>query len=131
MATIPHAFLDLFERPVVVSLGVTLPGGAVQVAPIWCDYDGECIRVNTATDTARYRAWQTQPAATVLAVDPDNPYRYLEARGRVVRFDAEGALAHIDALAKKYLGLEHFPWHSPDVTRVICSIAVERVVTSG
>jgi PPOX class probable F420-dependent enzyme len=131
VAEIPAAYLDLFERPVVVSLGVRLPHGQLQVLPIWCDYDGTHIRVNTADTTARYRAWQQHPQATVLAVDPDNPFRYVEARGRVVQLTTEGANPHIDALSKKYLGEDTFPWHAPNVTRVICSIELERVTTSG
>lgn len=131
MATIPDVYHDLLTRPVVVALSVTLPTGLLQVTPDRRDYDGEHIRVNTADSTARYRAWQTHPEATVLAIDPGNPYRYLELRGRVGRFETEGANEHIDTLAQKYMGIERFPWHDSSVTRVICYIAPERVVTSG
>jgi PPOX class probable F420-dependent enzyme len=131
MADIPEEYRDLLVRPVVVSLGVTLPNGRLQVLPIWCDYDGGRVRINTATTTARYQAWQTQPQATVLAVDPDDPFRYLEIRGRVVAIETAGADAHIDALSRKYLGVDTFPWHNPSVTRAICSIQPERVITSG
>ena len=55
-------------------------------------------------------------------MDPDNPYRYVQLRGRVKRATAEGADAHIDTLAKKYIGEDKYPWRQPGEERVMSSI---------
>lgn len=131
MAEIPEAYRDLFEQPVVVSLATLLPSGQPQVTPVWCDFDGTHIRVNTTTNRQKYRDMTERPQVTVLAVDPRNPMRYVEVRGRVVYTTTEGADAHIDKLAHKYLGKDRYPWHTPEETRVSCYIEPEKVLAQG
>jgi hypothetical protein len=64
-------------------------------------------------------------------LDPDNPYRYLEIRGRVTSIEEKDAAAHIDALAKKYMGVDTYPMHQPGVSRVIYTIEPLRFSTMG
>jgi hypothetical protein len=71
------------------------------------------------------------PRVTLALQDPDNPYRYLEVRGRVVEITEAGADAHIDSLAKKYLGVDKYPYRSPGETRVIYRIEPEHAATMG
>lgn len=71
------------------------------------------------------------PRVALSILDPDNPYRYLEIRGRVVEITEEGGAAHIDALAKKYMGVETYPMHQPGVSRVIYKIEPLRFSTMG
>jgi hypothetical protein len=59
--------------------------------------------------------------------DPDNPYRYVEIRGRVVEATERGADAHIDAMATKYLGQERYPWRGPGEVRVLLKVRPEYV----
>jgi hypothetical protein len=69
-------------------------------------------------------------AAVALAViDPDNPYRYIQIRGRVRRCSEEGAGTHIDSLAKKYLGKDKYPHAAPGEVRIMCEI--EPAAASG
>jgi len=75
VAPIPDDYRDLFEKPVTVSLATLLPDGHPQVTPVWCDFDGEHIRVNTAKGRQKYRDMTARPRVTVLAVDPENHYR--------------------------------------------------------
>src|SRR5690349_6643060 len=110
MAAIPEEFRDLFERPVVASLATLLPDGSPQVTPVWCDLDGGFIRVNTAKERQKYRDMVARPQVTIMALDPENWGRYIEVRGRVARWTEEGADAHIDHLAKKYLGAVSYPF---------------------
>jgi hypothetical protein len=63
--------------------------------------------------------------------DPDNPYRYIAVRGEVVEIAEQGADAHIDALAKKYLGKDRYPFRSPGEVRVMYKIRADKVSTSG
>jgi PPOX class probable F420-dependent enzyme len=131
IATIPEQYRDLLTRPIVVGLATLLPDGQPHVTPVWCDFDGTYIRVNTAVGRQKHRDMVERPRATVLAIDPDNPYRYLEMRGLVARISTEGADAHIDELARKYLGVERYPNHRPDEVRVICYIEPRKVHAQG
>jgi hypothetical protein len=71
------------------------------------------------------------PRVTLAIQDPDNPYRYLEVRGQVVEITEDGADAHIDSLAKKYLGVDKYPHRRPGETRVIYRIQPEHAATMG
>jgi PPOX class probable F420-dependent enzyme len=129
--TIPDTHRDLFERPVLASFATVMPDGQPQVTPVWCDYDGSYVRINTAIGRPKYRNMRANPKVTLLLVDPDNQFRYLEVRGVVERFEERGADEHIDALAKKYLGVDVYPNHTPSERRVICYIRPVHVTKMG
>src|SRR5437870_13435465 len=119
MAVIPENFHDLLEqKKAFAHLATIMPDGTPQVTPVWFDYTGGMIRVNTAK--GRVKARNLKPGAPVaLAImDPDEPYRYLQIRGRVRQVREEGADAHIDALAKKYLGKDKYPFRQPGEVRL-------------
>lgn len=119
---IPEKFLDLFSKRTFAQLATLMPDGQPQVTPVWCDFDGAHIRINTARGRIKDRNMRRDPRVTASLQDPDNPYRYLEVRGKVVEIQEKGADAHIDLLAKKYLGLDTYPYRSPGEVRVICKI---------
>jgi PPOX class probable F420-dependent enzyme len=104
---IPDSFKDLLERPVVVALVTVMPNGQPQATPVWVDYDGTYVRVNTARGRQKDKNMKPGAKATILAIDPDNPYRWMEIRGQVVTESEAGALEHINALSAKY-------WGNPD-----------------
>ena len=131
MATIPEDYRDLLENPVVVGLATIMPDGQPQVTPVWIDFDGTHLRVNTAHGRQKTKDMLERPQVTVLAIDPQNPYRYMEVRGKVARHTEEGADAHIDALAKKYMGVDQYPGHTPTETRVIFYIEPIKVIAQG
>ncbi|HEX8996424.1 MAG TPA: PPOX class F420-dependent oxidoreductase [Ktedonobacterales bacterium] len=132
MATIiPDTYRDLLEKPVIVSLATTLPDGSVTVTPVWRDFDGSHIRINTDARRLKYQNMVQRPTVTVLAVDPENPYRYLEVRGKVTHTSAEGASEHIDKLSQDYTNVQPYPWHTDDEQRVICYIEPEKVIAHG
>ena len=112
-------------------LGTVMPNGAPQVTPVWFDYDGTFIRVNSARGRLKDRNMRRNPAVALSIVDPTNPYRYLGVLGRVVEITEEGGAEHIDRLAKKYLGKDRYPDHRPGEVRVIYKIAPERVGGMG
>jgi len=123
MATIPDSFSDLMkQKKAFAHLATVMPDGAPQVTPVWFDYQNGILRVNTAKGRVKARN-MTQGAPVALAImDPDNPYRYIQVRGRVRRATTEGADAHIDALAKKYLGQDQYPWRQPGQERLLVEI---------
>jgi PPOX class probable F420-dependent enzyme len=112
-ATIPDNFKDLFQKKAFASLATLMPDGSPQVTPVWFDWDGSHIRVNTAKGRVKDRNMRRAPRVALAILDPDDPYRHLAIRGRVVEVTEQGADAHIDALAKKYLGKDRYPYRQP------------------
>jgi PPOX class probable F420-dependent enzyme len=95
---------DLVECPPVAALTTLMADGYPQTSVVWCDFDGECIRVNTMRGFAKERNMRRDPRVTLLCYDPRRPLRYLEVRGAVVEMTEDGAADHLDALASKYAG---------------------------
>src|SRR5207253_261283 len=105
MPTIPESFLDLLQqKKAFANLATIMPDGSPQVTPVWFDDVDGIIRVNTAKGRVNARNMKEGSAVALAIMDPDNPYRHLQVRGRVRRVVEAGADRHIDALAKKYLG---------------------------
>ncbi|MCB9420283.1 MAG: PPOX class F420-dependent oxidoreductase [Ardenticatenaceae bacterium] len=100
---IPQSHVDLLTDPVCVTLVTVMPDGQPQASVIWCDYDGQHVLVNTARGRQKERNLTERPMATILAIDPQNPYRYLEVRGRVAEATEKGAVESINSLAQQYV----------------------------
>jgi PPOX class probable F420-dependent enzyme len=124
MATIPETHQDLlaFETKAFASLATVQPDGTPQVTPVWFDTADGKVRVNTAKGRVKHRNMQQNAAVALAIMDPANPYRYLQVRGKVVKVTEEGASAHIDHLAKKYLGADKYPFGQPGEERIIFEI---------
>ena len=131
MATIPEQFKDLFTKVAFAHLATLMADGSPQVTPVWVDYDGAYVRVNSAKGRVKDKNMRRDKRVALSIQDPDNPYRYLAVRGEVAEITENGADAHIDALAKKYLGKERYPFRSPGEVRVIYKIRADKVSTSG
>ncbi len=127
-ATIPETYLDLFEKRAFAHLATLMSDGSPQVTPVWVDYDGEHILINTARGRQKERNVRNDSRVALCILDPENPYRYLEVRGRVVEITTEGADAHIDRMAQKYTGQERFLWRVPGEARVLLKIKPEKVI---
>lgn len=127
MATIPEQFRDLFEKKSFASLATVDPDGAPQVTPVWVDYDGTHVRFNTARGRVKVRNLARNPRVALSIQDPGNPYRYVQVRGRVAEVTEVGADAHIDALTKKYLGQDTYPFRRAGEVRLTYKIVPERV----
>lgn len=103
-AEIPASHRDLVECPPVAALSTVTREGYPQTSVVWCDFDGECVRINTMRGFAKERNMRREPEVTILCYDPRRPLRYLEVRGTVVEMTDEGAGSHLDELASKYAG---------------------------
>ena len=128
---IAQQYLDLFQKKAFAHLATLMPDGRPQVTPVWCDFDGTYVRINSAKGRVKDRNMRRDPRVTLAIQDPENPYRYLEVRGRVIEITENGADAHIDSLAKKYLGVEKYPYRKPGETRVIYKIQPDRASAMG
>jgi PPOX class probable F420-dependent enzyme len=127
MATIPEQFRDLLTKKAFASLATVDASGAPQVTPVWVDFDGTHVRFNSAKGRVKTRNLARNPRVALAILDPDNPYRYVQIRGRVVEATEQGADAHIDALAKKYLGQDRYPWRRPGEVRIMYKVLPESV----
>lgn len=131
---IPEAFRDLLDEPVVVALVTIMDDGQPQATPVWVDYDGTYLRVNTARGRQKDRNMRQNARVTVLAIDPKNTGRWLEVRGRIAEETEDGALEHINNLSALYDGEPDFYANNPAMrgkqVRVIYKIEPLRVNTS-
>jgi PPOX class probable F420-dependent enzyme len=128
-ATIPAEFLDLFKKPAFANLATLNADGSPHVTPVWADFDGTNIIVNTARGRVKDRNLRREPRVALSILDPENPYRYLGIQGRVAEMTETGADAHIDKMAKKYLNKDTYPFRAPGEVRVIVKIVPEKVHT--
>jgi PPOX class probable F420-dependent enzyme len=131
MATIPQEYRDLFQKKAFAHLATVNPDGSPQVTPVWVDFDGTHIRFNTARGRVKDKNLGRNPKVALAVMDPENPYRYLRVSGRIAEVTEQGADQHIDALAKKYLGQDRYPFRRPGEVRVIFKILPERVAGQG
>lgn len=131
MAEIPENFRDILAKKSFVHLATKMKDGSPQVSPVWVEYDGEHIVVNSAKGRLKDRNIRADERVALSATDPDNPYRSIMIRGRVTKITEEGADEHIDALAKKYLNEDKYPFRAPDEVRVKYYIEPIKVATMG
>jgi PPOX class probable F420-dependent enzyme len=130
-APLPARFSDVLTRKkALASLATVDPDGTPQVTPVWFDVAGDRIRINTARGRIKDRNMQKNAAVALSIVDPDNAYRHVSMRGRIVNVTEQGADAHIDSLAKKYLGVDKYKRKAGEV-RVIYEIEPTSVSTMG
>ncbi len=131
MADVPRDFLDLFNKSAFANLATLMPDGTPQVTPVWVELDDGRVVVNSAKGRRKDQNMRARPKVALSIQDPENPYRYLEVRGTVDEITEEGGDAHIDTLAKKYLGQDSYPYRQPGEIRVIYRIRPERFSTYG
>jgi PPOX class probable F420-dependent enzyme len=130
-ATVPESHKDLFQKKAFGSFTTLMPDGSPQTTPVWVDYvDGKVI-VNTALGRQKDKNVRGDARVAVTLIDPDNPYRYLEVRGRVDEITEDGASQHIDKMAKKYIGQDKYPWAKPGEHRVLLKITPDKFSTMG
>ncbi len=126
--TIPETHKDLIDGPVYVVLSTQMADGSIQSNPVWCNRDGDEILVNTAVGRVKDRNLRQRRIATILAMDPQNPYRWIEVRGQVCAVvEGDEADRHIDDLAELYLGQRPYPFRQPGEKRVMYRIRPTRI----
>ncbi|KYH27734.1 pyridoxamine 5'-phosphate oxidase [Halalkalicoccus paucihalophilus] len=130
MGAIPEEYEDLFERKTFAHVATLMEDGTPQVTPVWVDYDGEYLMINTARGRQKERNLTRDPKVGVSILDPEDPYTYLSIRGEVAEITEEGAVDHIDELARRYMDVEEYPFHDEEGgERVIVKIRPDRVIT--
>lgn len=126
-AAIPEKYRDLFDKPAFGVLATLMPDGQPQVTPVWVDLQDGHVIVNSAKGRQKDKNIGRDPRVTITVIDPQNPYRYVEIRGRVAETTQKDADRHIDKMAKKYLGKDKYPFRQPGEQRVMYKIAPAHV----
>jgi PPOX class probable F420-dependent enzyme len=128
---VPESHKDLFQKKAFGSFTTLMPDGSPQTTPVWVDFaDGKVI-VNTALGRQKDKNVRHDPRVAITLIDPENPYRYLEIRGQVYEITQDGATAHIDKMAKKYMGVDKYPYAQPGEQRVLFKISPQKFNTMG
>lgn len=122
---------QLVARPVLATLATVAPDGGPQVTPLWIEVDGDDLLVNTARGRAKARNMERDQRVAVSVVDPADPYNVVMVRGSVVEVTTDGADAHINHLAKKYLGVDEYPMRQPGEVRLKIRIRTDRIPMQG
>ena len=130
-AMIPESHADLFTKKAFGNLATLNADGTPQVTPVWVDREGEFVLFNSARGRRKDKNVRRDPHVAIAIADPDNPYRYLEIRGRVVEITEQSADEHINRLAKKYLGVDVYPYRQAGEVRVKYKVALEHVSQIG
>jgi PPOX class probable F420-dependent enzyme len=105
--------------------------GSVHTAPVWVDVQDGLPVLNTAEGRAWPKNLERDPRVTLTIQNLENPYEYLEIRGKVAERTHEGADEHIDAMAKKYMGVDEYPLRQPGEQRVIIRVEPEHTAVRG
>jgi PPOX class probable F420-dependent enzyme len=122
-----QAARTLISRPVIANVATVDQEGKPQLTPVWIDIDGDDLVFNTAKGRAKQSNLIRNPSVAVSVVDPDDPYNVVIVRGTVEATE-DGADAHIDALAKKYLDVDTYPMRRPGEVRIIYRVRADHVV---
>lgn len=130
MTSIPSSHEDILHKRAFAHVATVDATGAPQVTPVWVDYDGEHVLINSAKGRKKDRNLRANPHVAVSILDPDDPYRYLGLQGKVVEITENGAFEHIHKLAQKYWGRPFSALGEGEV-RVLYKIKPTRVWIKG
>ena len=122
---------ELIARPVLASLATLNPDGSPQITPLWVDLDGDDVVFNTAQGRKKARNLERDARVAVTVIDPDDQYNVVAFQGTVTDVTTDGADAHIDALAKKYLGVDSYPMRSDDEVRIRVTVRTDHIAMGG
>ena len=124
--TLSEKAKSLIDSKALGMLGLVSDDGTAQVTPVWITRDGDTPVFNTVEGRPKAKTMRRDPRVTLTVVDPENGYSYVELRGRVEFEEGQVANDTIDALAKKYIDQDKYPWAQPSDVRVNCRMVVER-----
>lgn len=129
--TIPEGHGDLLESTALAHVATIGPDGEPQNNPVWFGWDGTHLLFSQTKVRQKFRNLSREPRLVLSIVDPENPYRYLEVRGEVARVEEDPDLDFINAMAKKYLGMDEYPYHQPGDERVVIHVEPRHTTQMG
>ena len=108
---------ELLEQPNCAVISTLNPDGSILDAVVWINAENGGVAVNSAKGRKWPANLERDPRVTLLVYEGNNPYSYVEIRGRATR-TTEGADEHINALTKKYIGQDEYPFRQPGEERI-------------
>jgi hypothetical protein len=128
---IPDEYADLLDKRTFWHVATMGPDGEIQSSPVWGAFqDGHFVFSQTRS-RQKFQNLQANPRVAISGTDPDNPYRYLEIRGKVVEVVDDSANEFIDSMAKKYMDVDAYPYHQPGDERVVMHVEPEHTTQMG
>jgi PPOX class probable F420-dependent enzyme len=127
MAAIPDEAKHLFENKDFAHVATLNSDGSPQVSAVWIGLDGDLITFNTAEGRLKTKNLQRDPNVAISIAGQENPYENLIVQGKVVELTHDGADEDIDALAKRYLDADSYPFRQEGEQRVIVKIEPQKV----
>ena len=121
----------LIARPVLASLATLNADGSPQITPLWIDLDGDEVVFNTSQSRKKARNLERDGRVAVTVIDPDDAYNVLAFRGTVTAITTDGADAQVDAMAKKYLGVDSFPGRREGDARIRIIVRIDHIAMQG
>ncbi len=131
VSLIPEQYADLLKTTALAHVATVGPEGEPQSTPVWFAWDGQYVLFSMTKATQKYRNLQRDPRIALSIVDPQNAYRYVEIRGRVVGVEEDADRNFVNSLAKKYLNQDIYPWHRPGDEHVVVRVKPERTTYLG
>lgn len=129
--TIPDEYADMFAKQAFWHIATAGPDGSPQSTPVWATYEGGRVKFSLTRGRQKFRNLEANPGIALSATDPDNSYRYLEVRGRLAAVEDDAGNAFINSMAKKYMGVDEYPYHQPGDERVVMIIEPTRTTSMG
>ena len=127
MRKLPEAAMKMIEAKNFAHIATLMPDGAPHVSPVWIDHENDEVIVNTAEGRVKLRNIRRDPRVAISIIEQENPYHAILIQGRVVNITNEGADTHIDKMAKKYLGVDRYPYRTAGEKRFVLRIDPLRV----
>ena len=121
----------LIARPVLASLATLNADGSPQITPLWIDLDGDDVVFNTSQSRKKTRNLERDGRVAVTVIDPDDAYNVVAFRGTVTEITTDGADAQVDAMAKKYLGVDSFPGRREGDARIRIVVRTDHIAMQG
>jgi PPOX class probable F420-dependent enzyme len=124
---LPDDLLDLLRRPSPCFIATLMPDGSPQLTQTWVTTDGEHVVINIVDGMQKARNVARDGRVAVNIVDPEDVRRFYAVRGRVIGMTTEGAAESIDEISQKYLGMPYPNFTGKPETRVLITIAADKV----
>lgn len=125
MPTIPQEREDILTKRAFGHVATIGPDREPHSSPVWIDWDGEFLKFSQTLQRQKYHNVRRDPRIAISVHDPDDPYRYLEVRGTVVKVEDDPDKSFINQLAKKYLDEDEYPGNEPTERRVVVYVRPE------
>jgi PPOX class probable F420-dependent enzyme len=127
MAEIPAEARHLFEGKNFAHVATINPDGSPQVSPVWVGIEGDTVTFNTAAGRVKPRNLERDGRVAVSIINQENPYENVLVQGKVSEITEDGADEEINALAKRYMDLDEYPYRQPGEVRLVVRIEPEKV----